>query len=256
MASTTTPPQEARFEPALSGTARRMGTLTLLFVLLADPLALLLATLGTVAVIRMMWYPHWALQALLLVLAYFLFPVMVVLVLICLRGLFARRRPRVGTFHLSHQEARLWLRNAALASLPRRSFFKNAVTGFSFLGPLFLRGMGAKVGARVRLGVDSTIADPVVTVIGSDSLIGDGAFVAGHLIEGPNVVISPVTIGDHVTIGAHAFVCPGTRIGDRAIVAAGAVVAKGTFIPGGETWGGVPARKIGEVDQGRPDEAR
>jgi len=33
-------------------------------------------------------------------------------------------------------------------------------------------------------------------------------------------------------------------IGDDAIVSSGAVVTKGTRIPAGEVWGGVPARRL------------
>jgi carbonic anhydrase/acetyltransferase-like protein (isoleucine patch superfamily) len=51
----------------------------------------------------------------------------------------------------------------------------------------------------------------------------------------------------------RSVVLPGAVIEAGAIVAAGAVVAKNVRIPAGEIWGGVPARKIGEVAAGQPE---
>lgn len=51
-------------------------------------------------------------------------------------------------------------------------------------------------------------------------------------------------IGKHVVIFANATILPGVTIGDYAVIGAGAVVTKD--VPGGETWAGVPAQKIGE----------
>jgi len=51
-----------------------------------------------------------------------------------------------------------------------------------------------------------------------------------------------VTVGDRVLIGASATVLQGLTIGDDARIGAGAVVTKD--VPAGETWVGVPARKV------------
>jgi len=53
-----------------------------------------------------------------------------------------------------------------------------------------------------------------------------------------------VIIGANVWIGCHVVILPGVTIGDHAIIGAGAVVTKN--VPGGETWVGVPARKMGK----------
>lgn len=55
-------------------------------------------------------------------------------------------------------------------------------------------------------------------------------------------VVAPPVIEDEVWIGARVVVLRGVRIGRGAVIAAGAVVA--TDVPGGEIWGGVPARFI------------
>jgi acetyltransferase-like isoleucine patch superfamily enzyme len=54
-------------------------------------------------------------------------------------------------------------------------------------------------------------------------------------------------IGDHVWIGAGAIILSGVSIGSHAVIAAGAVVTRDVdpFL----IYGGIPARKIGELDR-------
>lgn len=75
--------------------------------------------------------------------------------------------------------------------------------------------------------------------IGWEVSITDSDF---HQLAGGDPATSPVTIGDHVWIGARAMVLKGVRIGDGAVVAAGAVVAHD--VPAATIVGGVPARPI------------
>ena len=55
----------------------------------------------------------------------------------------------------------------------------------------------------------------------------------------------PVEIGDDVWICGIVTICPGVKIGNRAVVAAGAVVTKD--VPEGYLVGGNPARLIKEI---------
>ena len=41
---------------------------------------------------------------------------------------------------------------------------------------------------------------------------------------------------------------PGVEIGENSIVAPGAVVSEKTKIPPNEVWGGVPARKLKDIE--------
>lgn len=56
--------------------------------------------------------------------------------------------------------------------------------------------------------------------------------------------VSPVVISSGAYVGVGAIILPGVTIGAKATVGAGAVVTHD--VPPGETWVGVPARKLGK----------
>jgi len=126
-----------------------------------------------------------------------------------------------------------------------------------------------KIAEGVRIEGGCTIWGPRRVSIGTGTVVNRGVILDGRfpLTIGNHVSISfqsmiltlqhdladaeyfrplgaPVSIGDHVFIGARAIVLPGVSIGDGAAVAAGAVVT-GDVLPY-TIVGGVPARRIGE----------
>ena len=107
--------------------------------------------------------------------------------------------------------------------------------------------LGAKMGKNsYSAGV---LLDPPLTYIGDNCIIGHDAVIFAHAIEGSSLSLAAEHIGHNVTIGATAVVMSGVVIDDGAIVSAGAVVRKGTHIGAGETWGGVPARRLRQQGQ-------
>lgn len=72
-------------------------------------------------------------------------------------------------------------------------------------------------------------------MVGDRCVVGAGARLDGCVLEGDNVV------------GDGCVVQRGTRLGPHAQVRGGSVVARGTRVPQGEIWAGVPAAKVGEV---------
>lgn len=104
--------------------------------------------------------------------------------------------------------------------------------------------LGARLGANTYSG--GILFDPIFVQIGDNTIVGQGALLIPHVIEGTRLAHFPIKIGSNVTIGANAIILTDVQIGDRAVVATGAVVKKGTRIGAGETWGGIPAtRRVG-----------
>ena len=58
------------------------------------------------------------------------------------------------------------------------------------------------------------------------------------------MVIAPVRLGSGATIGLRAIVMGGGEVGEKARVLAGSFVLPNTRIPAGETWAGIPARRV------------
>ena len=122
----------------------------------------------------------------------------------------------------------------------------NSLTTTHFL-PIPLRRL-VYLALGARMGDNSysagAILDPPLTRIGDNSVVGHGAVLFSHVIEGRRLALAAIHVGSNVTIGAAAVIMPGVTIADGAIVSAGAVVPKGTRIAAGEVWGGVPARLL------------
>ncbi|CAA0123485.1 Galactoside O-acetyltransferase [Halioglobus japonicus] len=108
--------------------------------------------------------------------------------------------------------------------------------------------LGTKIGSNSFS--PGTILDPPLTELGDNTIIGHGATLYSHAIEGHHFSLERIVLGNNVTVGAHAIIMSGVTVGDGAIVSAGAVVKKGTHIGPGEHWGGVPARRLGSGSSG------
>ena len=114
---------------------------------------------------------------------------------------------------------------------------------------LWYRLLGARLGENTYSS--GIIMDPCFVTIGDNSLVGLHAKIIPHVVEGTKLAHYPVTIGSNVTIGAGAVILSNVTIGDNALIGAGAVVPKNTVIGTGETWVGIPARKL-EKGPARP----
>lgn len=101
--------------------------------------------------------------------------------------------------------------------------------------------LGAKLGENTYSS--GTILDPFLTIIGSNTLLGQDCVLYSHAIEGKNISHAVIRIGNNVTVGANAVIMSGVTVEDNAIIAAGAVVKKGEIIKAKEVWGGSSRKK-------------
>lgn len=102
--------------------------------------------------------------------------------------------------------------------------------------------IGAVVGEGTMIDMGAVLGGRAE--VGKYSHIGAGAVLAG-VIEPASAV--PVTVGDHVLVGANAVVIEGVHVGNNAVVAAGAVVIED--VPDNTVVAGCPARVIKQKDE-------
>jgi len=130
-----------------------------------------------------------------------------------------------------------------------------------------LRAFGARIAPGARVHASVRIWHPRHLTMGSHALIGPGAIVynqgaitigarsvisqrahlcaSSHDIRDPNfqLVLRPVEIGERCWVAAEAFVGPGVRMGDGAVLAArGALFS---HAEPGTVYRGNPAMKVG-----------
>lgn len=84
--------------------------------------------------------------------------------------------------------------------------------------------------------------DTELIEFGENVIIGQGAIIQSAMIVGNLLILKKTVIGDDVHIGAHSFVMPGTRIGDKTILAASSATTVGQELEGNMIYLGVPAK--------------
>lgn len=95
--------------------------------------------------------------------------------------------------------------------------------------------------------------------IGNKVNIQDGAVIHATYQKSPTTIGNNVSIGhnaivhgcsikDNVLIGMGSIVMDDCVVESNSIIAAGAVLTKGTIVEAGSIYGGIPARKIKDID--------
>lgn len=127
-------------------------------------------------------------------------------------------------------------------------FGRGALLPFTtvFARPLVAALFGAHIGRDIALG--GRLVDPELITIGDEAIIGQDSVITAHAIVSGAIILRPVRIAPRATVGVNAVIMPGVEVGEGAVVTAGAVVTMDTRIPPGELWGGIPARKIKDVE--------
>ncbi len=138
-----------------------------------------------------------------------------------------------------------WFLHNALFYLVRFTFLP-FVTLTPF-GIWFLKAMGMTIGRHAFINTEH-ISDPRLLTIGDDAALGGSVRIFAHYGGGGNLVVSPVFIGDRATIGTGACIMGDVVVGANAVILPQSVVLPGSRVPEGETWGGIPARRITKED--------
>ena len=149
-----------------------------------------------------------------------------------------------GNIPVESKNGQKWFLAVMLIAILYRSPFHSMTVGISLLASWFFRGMGARMPESTFLGLDTVVKDPWFLEMGKHVSTGSGVLILGHITYDKGLFLGKVVVGDGVVIGVRSTIFPDVRIGNYAKIGAGSVVVRGTRIPDGETWAGVPARKL------------
>lgn len=156
----------------------------------------------------------------------------------------------------------------ALWNVVQGTLFRLSPRPFHAWRSTLLKMFGAQIGRGVHVYPGVRIWAPWNLEIADETGVGDGAILysQGRIIMGRRVVISqgvhlcagthdyeqagfplitkPIVIGDHGWIAAEAFVHPGVKIGEGAVIGARSVVTKD--MPAWMVCAGHPCKSIKE----------
>ena len=75
--------------------------------------------------------------------------------------------------------------------------------------------------------------------------------IGNNVSIGHNSIIHGSTIDDFVLVGMGSIVMDRSKISSNTIIAAGSVVKENTFVEPNSIYGGIPAKKIKDIDQSK-----
>ncbi|MHB1836971.1 MAG: Pls/PosA family non-ribosomal peptide synthetase, partial [Solirubrobacteraceae bacterium] len=109
-------------------------------------------------------------------------------------------------------------------------------------------------GHNVGRGAYLDTLPPVTSLVsvGAGATIEGDVDLRGWWIEGPELVVGEVVVGERARVGTRALLMPGARIGAGAEVEPGSVVTG--EVPAGERWAGSPAARVGTAGELWPQE--
>ena len=114
-------------------------------------------------------------------------------------------------------------------------------------------GSNILLGERVFFNFNCVVLDVCLVKIGDFTLFGPAVqiYTAMHPMNAElrrkQEFAKPIEIGSDVWVGGGAIICPGVKIGSKAVIGAGSVVTRD--IPDGVFAAGNPCRVIREITQ-------
>lgn len=181
------------------------------------------------------------------ILGFFAFGITLMFVLPLVKAVF-RFKPHVGEVPI--HSFRIW----SWYNVNGMQFMFNTVFGrfarATTLYPVYLRMMGAKIGRDVVFNTQH-VYDLDIIEVGDKTVIGANASILGHVGEKGKLVRQPIRIGRNCTVGQYANIFPGVTMGDNCHVGAMSLVPKGSTLDANAIYGGVPVRKIRDLQPGQ-----
>ncbi len=124
-----------------------------------------------------------------------------------------------------------------------------------WMQPPFFCDYGSNIllGERVFFNFNCVVLDVCVVKIGDFTLFGPAVqiYTATHPMNAElrrkQEFAKPIEIGSDVWVGGGAIICPGVKIGSKAVIGAGSVVTRD--IPSGVFAAGNPCRVIREITE-------
>ena len=108
---------------------------------------------------------------------------------------------------------------------------------------LYLRALGAKIGAGVLILSRRTPACTDLLTIGAGTVIRREASFNCYRAQAGRIEIGPVTLGRDVYVGEAAVLDIDTSMGDGAQLGHSSALLSGQAVPRGERWHGSPAQR-------------
>ena len=108
---------------------------------------------------------------------------------------------------------------------------------------IYFRGLGAKIGKDVGINTVN-ICDWELLEVGDGCVIGAGATVIGHVVEGNTLVLGKVKLEDRCTVGLNTFVMPGVTMQSRSTAGAYSLVPKDSTLVSGGVYTGLPVELV------------
>jgi acetyltransferase-like isoleucine patch superfamily enzyme len=148
-------------------------------------------------------------------------------------------KPCRGSYHSA--KFLPWYLHNSLAYIVRYSFLDFCTpTPFNHL---YFKAMGMKLGKNAQVNT-SNISDAALLTIEENVTIGGSATIICHYGQSGFLILAPTIIRRGATVGILATIMADVEIGEDAKILAHSVVLPKTRIPAGETWGGVPAKRM------------
>jgi len=129
----------------------------------------------------------------------------------------------------------LWMVNLILGFLRGNNWIK-----------IYLRISGAKVGKGVFVN-SKHIYDAYLLEINDHVLIGGEVFINCHLFENGNLILGKIIIGEGTTVGARAYLTPGTCTGKNSKIGMDTYLRRNTNIQNNESFITIPGMNIRAV---------